>query len=306
METKLISVVVVAHNRPDSLKEALESVENQTYSLIQLIIVENDASLEVADLVNQFLTRTSLSDTKVVETSSFVNGSVARNLGIKAARGEWIAFLDDDDYWDNQKLAKQYEIAMASNAGVIYTGLVRQHGNEYLLSKVDFAITGDVHETIFSHIPTVTSALLIDKKLLDENQFDETMTHWQEYELLVRLSEKTEFAAVDDYLTTIRDNFTSKSRMSNQVKRWLLAVQKFKNKYSDRLSLLPNSIRNQFELQLLKDKIQRVENASFKQWLFSRKDVYKLIRLSKNYHYLILFLPVVRFRTLQKIRSKRY
>lgn len=100
----LISVIVTTYNRSTYLKQTLQSVENQIYKNIEIIVVDDGSDINYAEAIcNEF-----------IYCNYFYkkNGglSSARNYGISKAKGEYIAFLDDDDYWREDKLQKQADI----------------------------------------------------------------------------------------------------------------------------------------------------------------------------------------------------
>lgn len=102
MTRPLISVVVPVYNGGSFLAEALASVFTQTYSNIEVIVV-NDGSTDDTKQVAE-----SFSSTKVVDTVN-AGVSVARNIGVEVSKGPVIAFLDADDWWDPRKLACQID-----------------------------------------------------------------------------------------------------------------------------------------------------------------------------------------------------
>ena len=109
----LVSVVIPTHNRPDMLREAIASVRAQTFTDHEIIVVCNGSSPE--DLVRY----TTIPDIAPIVTNRKGIG-VALNIGIEAARGEWVAFLDDDDLWEPNKLAVQLQVASSTNADVVF------------------------------------------------------------------------------------------------------------------------------------------------------------------------------------------
>ena len=110
-----ISVVIPAHNRPDMLTAAIESALAQTFDDCEVIIVLHGATPEATASAEAFA-----SNPKVhLVASEYSTVAAARNAGIARARGEWIAFLDDDDIWENGKLAAQMAAARRCDADVI-------------------------------------------------------------------------------------------------------------------------------------------------------------------------------------------
>jgi len=102
-EIPLVSVIIPTYNRPTYLKQALDSVVNQTYTNMEIIVVDDGSEVNYAqEICNKF------KNTRYIYKK---NGglSSARNYGILNAKGEYIAFLDDDDFWREDKLQKQVE-----------------------------------------------------------------------------------------------------------------------------------------------------------------------------------------------------
>ena len=112
----LISVVTPTYNRARTLPRAIDSVLSQTFVNWELIIVDNHSSDNTQEIVSSY------SSEKIKFFQIQNNGIIAksRNLGIDKARGDFIAFLDSDDYWEPSKLAKFLLRAENSRNGVFY------------------------------------------------------------------------------------------------------------------------------------------------------------------------------------------
>jgi len=117
----IVSVVIPTRSRPTWLKEAVESVLAQTMSDLEIVIVLNGATIEAAEMANRLGADPRV---KVVEMAA-LTVPAARNLGMAAARGEWIAFLDDDDIWLPQKLEIQLAAARAAGVGIVTCNFVQ-------------------------------------------------------------------------------------------------------------------------------------------------------------------------------------
>ena len=100
MNYPVVSVVIPTYNRACLLGRAIQCVLNQSFQDIEVIVVDDASQDNSADIVN------SLDDSRIKYLRHEKNrgGSSARNTGIKAARGEYIAFLDDDDEWMPTKI----------------------------------------------------------------------------------------------------------------------------------------------------------------------------------------------------------
>jgi len=96
----LVSVIVTTYNRKDFLTETLNSILNQTYKNFELIVIDNFSNYDFFGLIESF------NNKKIIPYQNQNNGIIAvnRNIGIKHAKGKYIAFCDDDDIWMRNKL----------------------------------------------------------------------------------------------------------------------------------------------------------------------------------------------------------
>src|SRR5882724_1397123 len=107
------------------LREAVARVLSQTYRDFELILVLNAATSETLSVARSIVASDARARLIVLQRSG---SSRARNAGIKEARGEWIAFLDDDDCWLPEKLEFQSQEAMASGADLVACEMIRFDG----------------------------------------------------------------------------------------------------------------------------------------------------------------------------------
>ena len=91
---KLVSAIITTHNRAELLTRAIESVLGQTYQEMEVIVVDDASTDNTSDVCAKY----PIKYIYIPEAES-QGGNYARNLGIRAAKGEYCAFLDDDDYW---------------------------------------------------------------------------------------------------------------------------------------------------------------------------------------------------------------
>jgi len=97
-----ISVIIPTYNRARTIERAMTSVFRQTYPAIEVIVVDDCSDDQTAEILKEYEDRI-----KVITNESNRGVSFSRNLGIEAASGDWIAFLDSDDRWDKHKLETQ-------------------------------------------------------------------------------------------------------------------------------------------------------------------------------------------------------
>ncbi len=100
----LVSVIIPTYNREAYLEESIFSVSHQTYTNVEIIVVDDGSKVNYAESICS----------KYLNCNYYykLNGGLAsaRNLGVSIAKGDYIAFLDDDDFWKLEKLEKQVEI----------------------------------------------------------------------------------------------------------------------------------------------------------------------------------------------------
>ena len=103
MQEKLVSVIIPTYNRSSFLKEAIQSVLNQSYNNFEIIVIDDGSEDETEKVIQSF------NDSRIKYLKREHTGSPAfiRNQGMKIAKGEYIAFLDSDDLWFPHKLKMQ-------------------------------------------------------------------------------------------------------------------------------------------------------------------------------------------------------
>jgi glycosyltransferase involved in cell wall biosynthesis len=113
----LVSVIVPTYNRPDTFAEALQSIVAQTYATIEILVV-NDAGADVGPIISSVKSRH-----RIIYLKHSINQGMAaaRNTGLKAASGEYIAYLDDDDVYYPDHIATLVSFLLASGHKVAYT-----------------------------------------------------------------------------------------------------------------------------------------------------------------------------------------
>ena len=163
-------------------------------------------------------------------------GNHARNTGILTAKGEYVALLDDDDYWLPTKIEKQVRLIEEKKSGIVYCGRIKErHQDGNISTSVDIKnMEGDIRKEVLQMVPTTSSSMLINKDLLVKcGMFDEKLAFWQDYELLIRLSKYTCFYRVPEALTIYLVDVKDKDRISNKYFGWKKAVKYIKKKHQD-------------------------------------------------------------------------
>lgn len=130
----LVSVVIPTYNRANFLGRAIQSVLDQTYTNWEVIVIDNHSDDDTDTVMSRFM------DSRISYLKIHNEGviSISRNLGIQVAKGELIAFLDSDDWWDTNKLAMQVPLFEDKEVGLVYANfwLVDERKGKNKFAKV--------------------------------------------------------------------------------------------------------------------------------------------------------------------------
>lgn len=105
----VVSCIIPTRNRAELIKRAVNSVLNQTYRNLEIIIVDNDSTDDTPHVISTYLEQDSR--IRTLQSSSTNTAAATRNLGLEIARGKYVAFLDDDDEWLPSKIECQLPYA---------------------------------------------------------------------------------------------------------------------------------------------------------------------------------------------------
>ena len=236
-----VSVVVPTFNRKETLPRALESIQRQTYDDLETIVVDDGSTDGTRALISEQFQ--SITYIKHKENSG---GSAARNTGIQAATGRYIAFLDSDDEWKPEKIERQVEYLQRRDEewGAVYTGFekVRNGKTEFVRSP---SAAGDIYKRQLSRdFVGPTSTVLVRKRCFDAvGGFREDLPARQDYEMWLRISKEFEFGHVDDLLTILHTD--SLHRISEATERRIEAHEMLIAEIKQEISALPKVKQNE-------------------------------------------------------------
>ncbi len=229
--SEFVSVVIPAYNRADILTRAVISVLNQTYPVHEVIIAD-DGSTDDTEAVVRSLMREDNRVRFIPKLASDTKGAqAARNRGIKAATGEWIAFLDSDDEFLPDKIAKQLAVALSENVPVVHCECILHDvttGTRTLRNTP--ALQGNCHASVLSGDSPTFPGMLVKKSCLAEIGFlDEHVVSYQEWETAIRLSALFPFGFVAEplFIYNIGDsNAISAKPHKRTAEGWSYIVEK--------------------------------------------------------------------------------
>ena len=203
----LISVVIPNYKRVDSLKKAVDSVLEQTFQDFEIIIVD-DCSPNIDEIENSI---ENIRDSRIrlIKQSNNRGGGATRNKGIFEAKGEYIAFLDSDDTWSPDKLAKQYSAIIECNEdnGLVYCkSIIKRDKGKCVVAPVRSIRDNErISDYLFVNKGFCqTSSYFLPTSLARKCLFDESLPRHQDYDFLFKLEKKnTKFVFIDESLVTI-------------------------------------------------------------------------------------------------------
>jgi glycosyltransferase involved in cell wall biosynthesis len=238
----LVSVIIPTFKTNCSLEKAIISVVEQSYNNIEIIVVDDNwpdsEYRKMAELiVGKF------KKIQYIQHPENKNGSAARNTGFLHSKGEYICFLDDDDFFYKNKIEKQVDFLL-NNKFDGCTCFYKKDGREVRFdSKKDYKL-----EILMNNITPQTSSLMLKRGSIEELKgFNETYNRHQDYEFLLRFLEKYKLGTIPEILY---------ERVNNGV----------------------DNIPNGDKLKLIKDKFLEEFNYVIEEERYNAKKIY-----AKNY-----------------------
>ncbi|MDI6765245.1 MAG: glycosyltransferase family A protein [Bacteroidota bacterium] len=241
---KLIFIIIPAYNTAHLIGRSITSVLLQTYQHFEVIIVDDGST----DNLNYALARFKDNRIRSIRHEANRGGSAARNTGINAARGEYIAFLDSDDEWLPEKLEKQIEVFRKSSndVGMVYTGWrwIREKDGKIIQDKIP-AQRGNLHQLLLSIdcIGSMSTPLIRTSLLHAIGGFDEKLPARQDWDLWLRLSKVCRFDFVPEVLVNyyVRTESISGNTL-NKIKGTEIVLEK----YLDEFKSLPSALAGNY------------------------------------------------------------
>ena len=162
-----VSIIVPVHNAINYIAETVNSVLSQTENDWELILAENGSD----DGTAEKLERLSLTDERIRVLRLTTKGAaLARNEGLKASKGRYIAFLDADDLWKPEKLEKEIRFMQETNAAFAFTGYEFGDENAAPTGKIVHVPETLNHKQAMKNTTIFTSTVMFDTNLIDKEK----------------------------------------------------------------------------------------------------------------------------------------
>lgn len=201
----MVTVIIPTYKRADNIKKSIDSVLNQTYQDFEIIVVDdNNANTKYRiDMINIMQQYENNEKVKYIKHEKNKNGAAARNTGIKEAKGEYITFLDDDDYFMPNRLeilVDTLEKEKEYNGAYTATVLVK---NGKIIGGSSAKKSGDLKEELLLNtfsFGTGSNMFFRTQSLKKINGFDEKFLRHQDIECMIRFLRENKIKGIDKIL----------------------------------------------------------------------------------------------------------
>ena len=212
----MISVVIPTYNREKTIKRAIDSILNQTYKDIEIIIVDDCSKDNTEEIIKQYKDNR----IKYIKLDKNSGACAARNKGIELAKGQYIAFQDSDDYWKSDKLEKQLENMKKEKSDIDFCEINvkgESQKNKTIIkpTKKDLRRIKKigVKKALCYQNFISTQAVIAKRECFCESKFDITLPRLQDYDMFFRLSSKNKISITQEPLVDlyVQDDSISKN-----------------------------------------------------------------------------------------------
>lgn len=239
MET--VSVIIPTYKRHQKLQRAVESVLAQTFKPTEIIVINDDPQTDINTVIPQDeRIRTIAHDTNMGAPAS-------RNDGIETSTGQYIALLDDDDEWREEKLERQLArfAELDDDYGMVYTGQeIIRNGETVLITHPQ--IEGEIFSQLLQSNFIPSQSPLIRRECFNNvGFFDTSLESSQDYDMWLRIAKDYKIASIPEPLTVAYHGHDG--RISDNPKKKYFGEKQFLAKYEGELNEHPAALHQQYK-----------------------------------------------------------
>jgi len=188
----IVSVIIPVKNRVDLISRAIQSVLNQTYKRIEIIVVDDCSTDGTKELVN-----TAFKNINLIINKESLGGAVSRNIGVDNSSGDLVAFLDSDDEWLPNHLERKVNFLTTSGIDGVFSSfyLVDESSKRKLIFDTNFPENFTIADKIasFKLFDARTSTFVFKKSKFNTIRFDENLKKHQDWDLAINFERKYNF-----------------------------------------------------------------------------------------------------------------
>ena len=295
---KKISVIVNCHNGEKYLFQCILSIINQTYRNFEIIVFDNYSSDQSKNIIKN------LKDNRIKYYKSDVKLSLyeARNQAIKKTTGEFIAFLDVDDWWDKNYLNSRKQLFNSEEYDLFYTNASTYYQNSKIFKKYKnfYLPSGKIYDSLAKDYFIIISGLIIRKFFFYKiGEFNPNLNIIGDFDFVMRASKKANFHGLNQPLIFYRVHKNNFSKLNSEIffeeyKRW------FENNNIDK-----KDFKFQKNIKFFRNKLNYLEITSLlinkkKNLLLIKKILQHEMIFEKIKFLILFFLPKKLFKFLKK------
>jgi glycosyltransferase involved in cell wall biosynthesis len=257
---KLVSVVIPTYQRPKLVERAVNSVLNQTYQNIEIIVVNDDPETDLSHIK-------SMSDKVTLLNHEENKGACqARNTGIKQAEGDYIGLLDDDDEYLPEKIEKQIQQfeQLPKEYGMVYSGVEEVKNGETVNTKtrpgrkfLSRKREGKVYQELLRGNMIPAPTVLVKKECFDKvGLFDPEFESSQDLDMWLRIAQKHKIGKLDEALA--KYHLDGEDRISESLEKKIQGKSKILEKYLEDINKNPQArlaVKTELETYKLQKKL---------------------------------------------------
>lgn len=260
----MISVIIPTYNRADTILRSVNSVLNQTYKDIELLIIDDGSTDNTRELIEQ------IEDSRIryIYLGTNSGASNARNVGVSHAKGTWIAFQDSDDSWKPNKLDKQMKYASEHpEYNLIYSSYIAHLTDQdiyFPTEPLPSVMEGNMFDVLLLRNVIGAPTMLIKRdSFLQSGGFDTTYQSLEDWEFVLRFSKNNLIGYLSEYLmdvyildggisSRVSTYYDSRCRMLAEYKNDILKLDLFNTIVMDILTRANNSgIQDQVQKMMM-------------------------------------------------------
>lgn len=217
-----VSVIIPVYNNEHIFK-AVKSAYDQVNIIKEVIVIDDASTIDILSTLEEYKNRDDFTYIKNIKNQGV---AISRNIGVKSARGDYIAYLDSDDLWDKNKLRKQLDKALEKNADIVCTGREIINENGITTGRIIHVKNEISYKNLLKHNSISCSSVLLKRKValeypMHDAHFHEDFINWLEITKSNRI-----IYGIDEPLLKYRLSPNGKSR--NKLKSAYMTYMSYK------------------------------------------------------------------------------
>ena len=221
----LMSIIMNCHNGEKYLYKSISSVISQSYKNWELIFWDNNSTDTSEKIVRKF----NDSRIKIYKSNNFIKLYKARNLAIEKASGDFVSFLDTDDFWQHDKIEKQISFFLQNDDfEIVYSNyLILDEKKKRKYVRFDKKLpSGIIFNDLLKNYTVGLVTLCLNRKIFIDHSFNEDLDIIGDFELILKLCKKKKIGYIHDTLATYRlheENLSKKKKFThvNELEQWI-------------------------------------------------------------------------------------